>query len=177
MATKQFPLISVIVPAHNEEKLIGKSLKSIRKTNYPNYELIVICDSCSDSTPKIAKKYSKKVFKVGFKNVSEVRNYGANKANGEIIVFFDADTLVGKPVIGIPMHAEQQWNLDNLMRHGVGIMLSKKYFTERKLFTTINRIFTNYETYLNNASLLKNKLPKPKGAEIAAKQILEIAWK
>ncbi len=81
----------------------------------------------------------------------------------------------GKPVIGIPLHAEQQWNLDNLMRHGGGIRLSKKYFTERKLLTAINRIFTNYEAYLNNARLLKDKFPEPKGAEIAARKILEIA--
>ncbi len=81
----------------------------------------------------------------------------------------------GKPIIGIPMHAEQQWNLNNLVKHGVGVMLSRKNFSESNLFTAINKIFSNYETYLNQARLLKDKLPEPKAAEIAAKQISEIA--
>jgi len=81
----------------------------------------------------------------------------------------------GKPAIGIPMHAEQQHNLDNLVRHGTAIRLSKKYFNEKKLLNAIQEIFDNYDKYLKNAKLLKKKLPEPKGAENATKKILEIA--
>lgn len=81
----------------------------------------------------------------------------------------------GKPVIGIPMQLEQQCNLDNLVRHGVGIMLSKKYFNKKQLMKALSKILHNYDTYLNQAFNLKKRLPEPRGAEIAAKQILEIA--
>jgi len=93
MAAKQFPLISVIVSAHNEEDYIEKTLKSIRNSNFSNYELIVVCDSCADSTFDLSKKYTKKVYKVNFKNISKVRNFGAKRSKGDVLVFHDADTV------------------------------------------------------------------------------------
>jgi UDP:flavonoid glycosyltransferase YjiC (YdhE family) len=83
----------------------------------------------------------------------------------------------GKPVIGIPMHAEQQWNLDNLLRYGTGVMVSKKYFTEQKLQAALQEIFTNYDTYLRNAERLKNTLPHPNAASVAAQRIVDILGK
>ena len=96
MATEQFPLVSIIVSAQNEEKYIENTLKSIKNLRYPNYELIIICDSCSDKTYKISKIHSSKVFNVNFKNISKVRNFGAKKSRGEILAFFDADTIPDK---------------------------------------------------------------------------------
>ncbi|MCX6667914.1 MAG: glycosyltransferase [Euryarchaeota archaeon] len=83
----------------------------------------------------------------------------------------------GKPVIGIPMHIEQQCNIDNLVRHGSAIRLSKRDFNEKKLLTAINKIFTNYDAFLKNAQSLKEKLQEPRGAENAAKRLLEIIEK
>jgi UDP:flavonoid glycosyltransferase YjiC (YdhE family) len=80
----------------------------------------------------------------------------------------------GKPVIGIPLHSEQQYNLDCLCRCGSAIRLSKKFFEEKDLLNAIEKIFSNYETYLHNAQNLANKLPKPEGAERAAQRIVEI---
>ena len=85
--------ISVIVPAHNEESYLEKTLKSLKENNLP-FELIVVCDSCSDSTESIARKYSKKVFSVNFENISKTRNFGAEKSTGNILIFNDADTIV-----------------------------------------------------------------------------------
>lgn len=96
MKTKQFPFISIIVSAHNEEDYIQNTLKHIQKSKYPNSELIVICDACSDNTHKISKKFTDKVFDVSFKNVSKVRNFGAKKSKGNILIFFDADTIPSK---------------------------------------------------------------------------------
>ena len=89
---KQF-LISVIIPAHNEEDYIEKTLISIINSSYKNYELIVVCDSCIDKTEQISREYTDKVYCVDFKNTSEARNYGANLSNGDILVFSDADTI------------------------------------------------------------------------------------
>lgn len=46
----EFPLVSVILPASNEEKYIEKCLKSLLGQDYPNYEIIAINDSSSDKT-------------------------------------------------------------------------------------------------------------------------------
>jgi UDP:flavonoid glycosyltransferase YjiC (YdhE family) len=80
----------------------------------------------------------------------------------------------GKPIIGIPMQLEQQCNLDNLVRQGMAIRLSKKHFNEEQLMEGIEEIFLNYNTYFNQALILKRRLPEPKGAENAAKRIIEI---
>lgn len=90
------PLISIIIPAHNEEKSILKTIQSIKKSDYKNYEIIVICDNCQDDTYKLAKKVANHVFKVNFKIASKSRNFGAKKAKGKILVFNDADTLISK---------------------------------------------------------------------------------
>lgn len=84
---------SVIISAHNEEKYIEKTLESFSKNDVP-FELIVICDACSDKTNEIAKKYTDNVYDVNFRNISKVRNFGAEKSSGKILVFGDADTLV-----------------------------------------------------------------------------------
>lgn len=83
----------------------------------------------------------------------------------------------GKPAIGIPMHYEQQYNLDNLVCNGSAIRISKKFFKERDLLNAVEKIFNNYDFYLHNAQNLANKLPKPEGAERAAQRIVEILEK
>jgi len=80
----------------------------------------------------------------------------------------------GKPAIGIPLNGEQQFNLDNLVRHGEAIRLSKTFFTEEKFLDAIKYIFNNYDTYLTNSKTLSNKLKKSDGDKKAAKRILEI---
>ena len=54
-------MISVIIPAYNEEKYIEKTLKSIKKQNFKHYETIVVCNGCTDNTKDIAKRYADKV--------------------------------------------------------------------------------------------------------------------
>ena|SRR3989338_1424644 len=87
-------MLSIIIPAHNEEKYITACLQSIKQQSFSDYEVIVVCDSCTDKTPTIAKTYTKKIFEIKKKNVSAARNYGANKAKGDILAFLDADSTI-----------------------------------------------------------------------------------
>lgn len=87
--------ISVIIPAHNEENYISKTIESLKKNKIP-FELIIICDSCTDGTKEIASKYTNLVYEVNFKNVSKTRNFGVTKSSGDILFFLDADTMVSE---------------------------------------------------------------------------------
>ncbi len=87
--------ISVIIPAHNEEKYIAKTIGALNENKIP-FELIVVCDSCLDNTYQVAKNYGQNVYNVDFKNVSKTRNYGVEKSSGNILVFVDADTIVSE---------------------------------------------------------------------------------
>ncbi len=89
------PIISVIVPAHNEEAFIGKCLDSLSKQtlNKKLFEVIVIDNASKDATAKIARKYKARVIEENRKSVVLARQKGVDKAKGSIIVSADADTV------------------------------------------------------------------------------------
>ena len=100
---KYWPLISIIVPAHNEEKVIERCIESLLEIDYPRKEIIVVDDGSSDRTYWLAKKYSVKGVKVirrkqaGGKSVA--LNTGMVLARGEIIVTCDADSLISRDAL------------------------------------------------------------------------------
>lgn len=88
---------SVIIPAFNEEKYLPKTLecmvRALANTSFPS-EIIVVDNQSEDKTRQIAANYGAKVISESVHNIGRVRNTGATKAAGEILVFIDADTLV-----------------------------------------------------------------------------------
>jgi UDP:flavonoid glycosyltransferase YjiC (YdhE family) len=141
--------------------------------NQTDYKVIAIYTKIlnEDELPEVNDNILLKKFVPSIKKVHEMTDL-AIIHGGRGTVYTAA--YAGKPVIGIPMHSEQQNNLDNMVRHGTGIRLSKKYFSGKNLLQAIKDIFDNYDKYLENSQLLKSELPKPQGAENAAKRILEI---
>ncbi len=96
-------MISFIVPAHNEELWIGKCLASIRTTMEKlaePYEVIVVDDASTDSTPRIAEQMGVRTLRVEHRKISAVRNAGARAARGEVFFFVDADTQVNERAVG-----------------------------------------------------------------------------
>src|SRR6266850_1965290 len=87
-------MISVVIPAYNEEKYIENTLKNLPE----EVEIIVVCDACTDKTMSIAEKYAK-TYAIKEKNVSKARNYGGSKSKGDIIIFLDADTQISRNFI------------------------------------------------------------------------------
>jgi len=84
---------SVVIPCFNEEKHIGKCLESVQDQSVPtdSVEIIVVDNGSTDRSVEIAKLYTKHVFIKPGVNVGAVRNYGAQQARGEILVFIDGD--------------------------------------------------------------------------------------
>lgn len=91
------PFISVIIPAHNEENYLRQTLHSLKNQAFQDFEVVVVTNGCTDKTEEIIKKRTGSRLKhisLSSANVSRARNYGASKAEGEILVFLDADTLL-----------------------------------------------------------------------------------
>lgn len=82
-------MLSIIIPALNEEKCLPKLLDSIKKQTYKDYEIIVADANSKDRTREIAKKYGCKIVRGGMPAVG--RNKGAKAAKGDILLFLDAD--------------------------------------------------------------------------------------
>ncbi len=99
---QQDVIISIIIPAHNEEKYIGKCLDSISKASkllQNEVEIIVVLNRCTDRTEEIAKSYNCITIDNDDKNLSKIRNTGVERARGEIIVTIDADTQMNEHML------------------------------------------------------------------------------
>lgn len=95
------PKISIIIPVYNCEKYLHRCLDSILVQTFRDWECILIDDGSTDLSGKILDDYTEKdqrfiVFHKANGGVSSARNYGLDIANGDYIVFIDADDYVSK---------------------------------------------------------------------------------
>jgi len=107
-------LISIIIPAFNEEKFIGQCLQSILLLNKStfDYEVIVVDNGSSDNTVEIAKESGANVLIKSEGNVSAVRNYGAKSAKGEFLAFVDSDCIVSQDWLANAVDSLAKNNVD-----------------------------------------------------------------
>lgn len=95
-------MVSFIVPAHNEEAWIGRSLSAIAevmKSFALAHEVIVVDDASTDATATIGKNAGARIIRVSHRQIAAARNAGARNARGDILFFVDADTLVNAGII------------------------------------------------------------------------------
>jgi len=103
----QMPFYSIVVPAKNEEKTIGRLLESLTHLYYPTnkLEIIVVEDGSNDSTLQICQEYQEKhaYIKVHQKHESNGKpsalNFGLKQARGDLIAIFDADNVPAKDAL------------------------------------------------------------------------------
>ena len=96
-------MISFVVPAHNEERLLGGTLDAIHQaasTTGQPYEVIVVDDASTDRTAWVAESRNAQVVRVSHRQIAASRNSGAKAATGELLFFVDADTTVNPDLIG-----------------------------------------------------------------------------
>jgi len=104
------PTVSVLIPAHNEGKVIGTILERMTEMTYPKdrLQVIVIDDGSTDDTGRVAALYSKRFDYIevirrdrehGGRGKAAVLNAGTRRAKSDIILFFDADYYPQKDII------------------------------------------------------------------------------
>lgn len=101
-------MISFIVPAHDEERLLGATLRALHAAGASvgePYEIIVADDASSDGTAAIAAHCGARVIRVAHRQIAATRNSGARAAKGNLFIFVDADTLVDAAVIRAALQA------------------------------------------------------------------------
>ena len=90
-------MISFIVPAHNEESCLPRTLQTIhdaaRVVGQP-YEIIVVDDASTDATAEVARQHNATVVPVNHRQIAATRNSGARAARGDRLFFVDADTII-----------------------------------------------------------------------------------
>lgn len=107
---KDYPMISVIIPAYNAVGTLERACRSVWAQTYPNVELVVVDDGSTDGTAALLDGLAlgrERVRVVHQSNggVCRARNAGLDTARGELIFFLDADDEL------LPQGLEQLWNL------------------------------------------------------------------
>jgi len=91
------PLVSIIVPARNEERNIRRCVESLLEQSYSNFEVIVVDDGNDDETVSVCKQFSVEYLKVGrpqspvYRNPALPMNMGLRKAIGDIVILQNAE--------------------------------------------------------------------------------------
>ncbi len=100
------PLVTIIVPAFNEEKGIRKALDSVIDADYPNKEVIVVDDGSTDNTYAIAQSYKNRMRSDSYLIISRPNggkssaiNYAIRYSKSEYIITIDADSVMGRDSI------------------------------------------------------------------------------
>jgi cellulose synthase/poly-beta-1,6-N-acetylglucosamine synthase-like glycosyltransferase len=99
-STTKFKSISIIIPAHNEERFLGEAIASVLAADWKGKkQIIVVDDGSNDKTLSVAKQFSKKgvlIFSRPHSGKSASINFALKKATGEVIAIVDADSIIQK---------------------------------------------------------------------------------
>jgi len=168
------PKISVIIPAYNEEKLIGRSIEALQKQTLPSdqYEIIVIDNNSTDNTYAIAKNYKVSVYLYKeIQRVAAARQFGASKAKAPILAFMDADSVADNDWLeAIVTHFAKNKSLMAVCGVALpngGAMHVKMGFYSYNQFLRINQLFGIVLAWGFNFAIRKSAFDRIGGYNLA----------
>ena len=109
--------VSVIVPVYNVEKYIEKCLESIKRQSFDDFECLIINDGTKDNSIEVAKRLVGNDDRFVFYDkenggLSDARNYGIEKANGEYLSFIDSDDYIDEDLLKLAYDKATKHNSD-----------------------------------------------------------------
>ena len=109
------PLVSILVPCHNSEAWIDRTLESALAQTYPRCEIIVVDDGSTDGTPTRLRGYEARGVRIvtqANRGASAARNRALAEASGELIQFLDADDLLAPGKVAAQVALLEQRGFD-----------------------------------------------------------------
>ncbi len=123
-ARDTWPLISIVIPARNEEKHLGRCLASLRSLDYPSLEIVVVNDRSTDGTGKLAEAVCREDPRVklvqgqdtpeGWTGKNYAIHQGTLEAQGEYLLIVDADTVLAADTLKRAVHYTEREEVDLL---------------------------------------------------------------
>ena len=103
----RWPLISILIPARNEEKNIPRCLKAVLSQDYPNFEVIVYDDQSTDNTPILLREFAKKYsFSIEFFKKDEINSINIDLSKSQATKFFGLKGVAEPSAILLSKHKE-----------------------------------------------------------------------
>lgn len=117
MVSERKKLISVIVPVYNIKDYIDKCVESLIRQTYQNLQIFLVDDGSTDGSGQICDRYAKedsRIIVLHKKNggLSDARNYGLDRASGDLLAFVDGDDWVHPQMYELMLDVMKSWEAD-----------------------------------------------------------------
>ena len=158
-------MISIIIPVYNVEKYLRVCLDSVINQSYSDYEVILVDDGSTDSSPAICDEYCKndsrfQVIHQENMGLASARNTGIRAAKGDYMYFIDSDDCIHPDLFRITVSAAEATNANLVQVDLASVPEDFTNFDTQSLpedFTELNKEnFENDFTQLNEQNLLEN---------------------
>lgn len=175
--------VSIILPVYNAEKTVYKTIVSVLSQENLSFELIIIDDGSTDTTPTILEQFKNnpivKIISQPNNGVSSARNQGIKQATGKYCFFIDSDDFLEKSTISEMLKMANQKKLDlvccNHREINTTIMDSESESKESMLLTTSTEIAKALDSlYLQSACAKLFKLVTLKKEKIYFKKEMSL---
>jgi cellulose synthase/poly-beta-1,6-N-acetylglucosamine synthase-like glycosyltransferase len=168
------PLVSIIIPARNEEAVIRRTISSALAQSYTNVEVLVICHNCTDNTYSVASKIAdKRVRAFDFRTEQAGKgialDYGANNSNGKYLLVLDSDGILKKDFIETALPLFDRPNVAAVQ--GKLLSSNRNYNTITKLLALEGDLFSI--PFMTVKSLLDRRTPLGGTGYIVRNDILQ----
>ena len=103
-------VITFVIPAYNEEHFLSRTLAAVNEAAQVSgqlFEIIVVDDASTDRTAAVARESNARLVSVNHRQIAATRNAGAREANGDMLIFVDADTVVTADAVRAAVEAMQ----------------------------------------------------------------------
>ena len=150
-------LISVIIPVYNVEDYLHYAIESLEKQTYKNFEIILVNDGSTDNSGELCDEYSEKysnvrVFHKENGGLSDARNFGVQKAEGEFITFLDPDDYLEAYSLELLAGIQEKYNCDIVSTRVKATELYNVYVNHSLTEEDFkNVIFMNGDVFLEEA--------------------------
>lgn len=164
-------MVSIIIPLYNKEKAIRQTLQSVLNQTYRDYEVIVADDGSTDGSGAIVQEVAKedsrvKYFRKENGGVSSARNFGLSKAQGEWVVFLDADDEMLPCNLEILLGLTEKFHVNMA---AANVIVSGQNGEKRRVKLRINRA-TRFDNYIK--ALIRHQGIFASGASIYKRELL-----
>jgi len=120
--------ISVIIPAHNEERFLGESIQSVHAQTLQPAAVIVIADACTDRTAEIAAEFGAMVLEHNRRNMAAGLNLGIQVSRQPWIALLDADDCWDKRKLDLQWRALQSFPEAALISCDLSVLVGDELF-------------------------------------------------
>ena len=172
LRTDAFPVMSVVIPAYNEERVIGEKIRNILDSHYPKeaLDVVVLSDCSTDGTDRIIRGFADRGVRLIRQEKRRGKTAGLNRVmgsvSGEIIVFTDANAM-------FPAGALKRM-ADRFSDPGIGMVTGSTRYqvSENGETTEVTNAHTRLERFIKRAETLQGSCVGADGAVFAMRRSL-----